>query len=130
MRLGEKEHAEQALAELGEEDRDRGEVRIATAVLRLAQGDPGAAAAVLASVLAGSAAMVAETWLVHAFLLEAIARDAPGDPTVGEHALERALDVAEPDGVLFPFLLFPVRNSPGPSRAPRPRSGVTQEIPS
>jgi len=107
VRLGEKEHAEQALAELGEEDRDRGEVRIATAVLRLAQGDPGAATAVLAPVLAGSAAMVAETWLVHAFLLEAIARDALGDPTAGEHALERALDVAEPDGVLFPFLLHP-----------------------
>ena len=40
LRLGETEQAEQALADLGEEERDRGEVRIATAVLRLAQGDP------------------------------------------------------------------------------------------
>jgi LuxR family transcriptional regulator, maltose regulon positive regulatory protein len=107
VRLGEIERAEQALAELGEEDRDRGEVRIATAVLRLARGDPGAAAAVLAPVLAGSAPVVAETWLVHSFLLEAIARDALGDPGAAERALERALDAAEPDGVLFPFLLHP-----------------------
>jgi LuxR family maltose regulon positive regulatory protein len=51
--------------------------------------------------------VVAETWLVHSFLLEAIARDALGDPGAAEHALERALDLAEPDGVLFPFLLHP-----------------------
>jgi len=107
VRLGETERAEQALAGLGDQDRDRGEVRVATAVLRLAGGDPGAAAAVLAPVLAGSAPVVAETWLVHCFLLEAIARDALGDPGAAEHALERALDVAEPDGVIFPFLLHP-----------------------
>ena len=30
-----------------------------------------------------------------------------GDPGAAEHALERALDVAEPDGVLLGFLLHP-----------------------
>jgi LuxR family transcriptional regulator, maltose regulon positive regulatory protein len=108
VRLGETELAEQALAELGEEDRDRGEVHIATAVLRLAEGDPSEATVALGPVLAGSAPVVAGTWLVHSFLLEAIARDALGDPGAAEHALERALDVAEPDGMLFPFLLHPV----------------------
>jgi LuxR family transcriptional regulator, maltose regulon positive regulatory protein len=108
VRLGEIELAEQALAELGEEDRDRGEVHIATAVLRLAEGDPSEATVALGPVLAGSAPVVAGTWLVHSFLLEAIARDALGDPGAAEHALERALDVAEPDGMLFPFLLHPV----------------------
>jgi LuxR family maltose regulon positive regulatory protein len=39
--------------------------------------------------------------------LEAIARDALGDPGAAERALERALDLAEPDGVLLPFLLDP-----------------------
>src|SRR5690349_5637842 len=107
VRLGETERAEQALAELGEEDRDRGEVRIATAVLRLAQGDPSEATVALAPVLAGSAPVVAETWLVHSFLLEAIARDALGDPGAAGRALERALDVAEPDGMLLGFLLHP-----------------------
>src|SRR5262245_13816842 len=43
VRLGEVERAEQTLAGLGEDDRDRGETRIATAVLRLAQHDPRAA---------------------------------------------------------------------------------------
>ncbi len=58
VRLGETERAEQALADLGDEDRDRGDVRMATAVLRLAQGDPEAAAVALAPVLDGSAPVV------------------------------------------------------------------------
>jgi LuxR family transcriptional regulator, maltose regulon positive regulatory protein len=107
VRLGETDQAEQVLAGLGEQDRDRWEIRTATAVLRLAQGDPRAATTALAPALEGSAPVVAETWVVHAFLLEAIARDALGDPGAAERALERALDVAEPDGVLLPFLLHP-----------------------
>ena len=55
VRMGETEHAEQALADVGEQDRDRAEIRIAAAALRLAQGDPSAAAAALAPVLDGSA---------------------------------------------------------------------------
>jgi LuxR family maltose regulon positive regulatory protein len=38
---------------------------------------------------------------------EAIARDALGDPPATASALERALDVAEPDGVLTVFVLHP-----------------------
>jgi LuxR family transcriptional regulator, maltose regulon positive regulatory protein len=107
LRLGETEQAEQALAELGDEDRDRGEVGTAVAVLRLAQGDPSEATVALAPVLGGSAPVVGETWLVQSCLLEAIARDALGDPAAAERALERALDVAEPDGAIVPFLLHP-----------------------
>jgi LuxR family maltose regulon positive regulatory protein len=44
---------------------------------------------------------------VNAFLLEAIARDALGDPAAADRALEHALDVAEPDLLLFPFLIYP-----------------------
>jgi LuxR family transcriptional regulator, maltose regulon positive regulatory protein len=106
VRLGDTERAEQALAELGKHDRDRGEVCIATAVLRLAQDDPRAATAALAPVLDGSAPVTRPTWLVQAFLLEAIARDALGDPAAGR-ALEQALDLAEPDGALMAFLLHP-----------------------
>src|SRR5262245_62403943 len=80
VRLGDAERAEQALADLGECDRDRGEMRIAAAVLRLAEHDPRAAMATLAPVLDGSAPVVWSAWLVEAFLLEAIARDALGDP--------------------------------------------------
>ena len=55
VRLGETERAGQVLAGLGEQDRERGEIRIATAALRLAQDDPHAALAALAPVLDGSA---------------------------------------------------------------------------
>jgi len=107
VRLGDTERAEQALAGLGDHDRDRGEMRIATAVLRLAQHDPYAATAALAPVLDGSARVGWRSWLVEAFLLEAIAQDALGDPPAAERALERALDGAEPDGALLWFLLHP-----------------------
>ncbi len=98
VRLGETERAGYDLAELGDQDRERGELRIATAGLRLAQHDPHAAAAALAPVLDGSAPVHWSLWLVEAFVLEAIARDALGDPAAAEHAPERALDLAEPDG--------------------------------
>ena len=41
-------------------------------------------------------------------MLEAIARDALGGEAGADRALEHALDQAEPDGVLLPFLLHPV----------------------
>jgi len=107
VRLGEIESAEQALAELGESDRERGETRTALAALRLAQDDPHAATGVLAPVLDGSAPLVRRTWLVGAFLLEAIARDALSEPAAAERALECALDLAEPEGVQLFFLLQP-----------------------
>jgi LuxR family transcriptional regulator, maltose regulon positive regulatory protein len=107
VRLGEIERAEQAIAELGEPDRERGETRTALAALRLAQDDPHAATAALAPVLDGSAPLIRRTWLVGAFLLEAIARDALDDPAAAGRALECALDLAEPDGLLLFFTLQP-----------------------
>jgi len=64
--------------------------------------------AALAPVLDESAPLVWPTWLVEAFLLEAIARDALGDGSAAERALERALHLAAPDGALLWFLLHPV----------------------
>jgi LuxR family transcriptional regulator, maltose regulon positive regulatory protein len=107
VRLGEIDRAEQALAALGDQDRDLGQMRISLAVLRLAQDDPRAAIAALAPVLDGSAPLPWPGWLAQPFLLEAIARDALGDPAAAGRALERALDLAEPDGVLLWFLLHP-----------------------
>jgi LuxR family maltose regulon positive regulatory protein len=107
VRLGETERAGHDLAKLGGQDRERGEIRVATAGMRLAQDDPHAAAAALAPVLDGSAPVHWSLWLVEAFLLEAIARDALGDPAAAGRALERALDLAEPDGAYFFFLIHP-----------------------
>jgi LuxR family transcriptional regulator, maltose regulon positive regulatory protein len=107
VRLGETERSEQFLAGLGERDRDRGEMRIAAAALRLARDDPQAATATLEQVLSGSARVGWRSWLVEAFLLEAIARDALGDPAASGQALEHPLDLAEPDCALLWFLLQP-----------------------
>jgi LuxR family transcriptional regulator, maltose regulon positive regulatory protein len=107
VRLAETERAEQVLVGLSDPDGEHGEVRIATAALRLAQDDPQAATAALAPTLDGTASQIRRTWLIHAFVLEAIARDLLGDPASAGHALERALDLAEPDGALLPFLLHP-----------------------
>ena len=73
-----------------------------------AQHDPRAAMTALAPVLDGSAPLVWPAWLAQAFLLEAIARDTLGDAATANRALERALDLAEPDGALLWFLLHPV----------------------
>ena len=89
-------------------DRERGEIRIAEASLRLAQDDPRAATAVLGPVIDRSAPLEnAHLWDVQAFLLQAIACDALADAAAARRALERALDLAEPESLLFPFLFDP-----------------------
>jgi LuxR family transcriptional regulator, maltose regulon positive regulatory protein len=107
VRLGDTTRAEDGFAELEEQDRERGEIRIALAALQLAKDNPHAAAAALAPVLDGSASLFRQSWLAGAFLLEAITRDALGDRGAAGRALERALDLAEPDSTLLWFLLQP-----------------------
>ena len=107
VRLGDTDGAEQALAGMEEQDRESGEMRIAAAALRLALDDAPAATAALAPVLDGSASLDWPNWLAEAFLLEAMSRDALGDRPAAGRALERAFDLAEPDGVLSLFLLHP-----------------------
>ena len=107
VRLGQTGRAEQALAELGEDERASAEMRTAEAALRLALDDPEAAAGVLAPVLDGSLCGVRRVRMVTAMLLEARARDALGDQVTAGRVLERALDVTESNGILLPFLLDP-----------------------
>src|SRR5499433_195716 len=99
VRLGETERVERALAELDDQDRERGEMRVATAVLRLAQGDPGGAIAATGPVVDGSVPsaglLEGQSWRTQALLVAAIARDALGDSAAGR-VLEGALDRAEP----------------------------------
>ena len=108
VRVGETQRAERALAEMDEPERDSGEMRVAAAALRLAQEDPAAATVLLAPIIDGSARLTnAHLWMVHACLLEAIARDALDDGRAASRALERALDLASPERLLFPFLIDP-----------------------
>jgi LuxR family transcriptional regulator, maltose regulon positive regulatory protein len=116
VRLGETQRAEQALAALADQDRDGGVMRIGLATLRLAQDNTPEALAALAPVLDGSAPIpfldgsAPVPWqarLAQPFLLEAIARDALGDSRAAASAVERALDLAEPEGALLWFVLHP-----------------------
>ena len=107
VQLGRFDQAEQALNSLGEAERDRGEIRIAAAALRLAQGQAAAATTLLAPVLDRSSPLGWPSWLVAAYLLEANGREALGDPAAAGRALEQTLDLAEPDGRLLWFLLYP-----------------------
>jgi LuxR family maltose regulon positive regulatory protein len=108
VRLGETAQADAALTEMTEKERETPGIRTAVAALRLTQDNPRAAAAALAPVLGSPATESHQVWLTTALLLEASARDALGEREAAGHALERALDLAEPDGLFFPFLLHPV----------------------
>jgi LuxR family maltose regulon positive regulatory protein len=107
VRLGETGRAEQDVAEISAQGRASGEMRMAIAALRIAQGDPHAATVALAPVLSGTAAVPPTTWLAHAYLLEALARDALGDPAAAGDALRRALEIATPDRALTAFFFHP-----------------------
>ncbi|MFG3024507.1 LuxR C-terminal-related transcriptional regulator [Streptomyces sp. NPDC048254] len=108
VRLGEGQRVEQDLAEMDTWELETGETRVAVAALRLDRDEPLAATAALAPVLDGSAPLMEPRgWQVQALLLEAIARDALGDQAAAEHTVEQALDLAEPDATLLPFLLHP-----------------------
>jgi LuxR family maltose regulon positive regulatory protein len=109
--MGATERAEQALAEFDDNERETPEMRVTVAALRLAQGDPRAAALALEPVLDGSASVTRRPSLIEAFVLEATARDALGDPDAAVGARGRARGVgAAPagGGAVLPFLLHPV----------------------
>jgi LuxR family transcriptional regulator, maltose regulon positive regulatory protein len=107
VRLGQTGRAEQALAELSEQERASAEMHAVTAALRLAVGEPREATAALAPVLDGSIP-VRPMRMVTALLLAAAARDALHDQDAAGRALEHALDITESNGLLLPFLLNPI----------------------
>ena len=83
------------------------EIRVVRAELRLAHDDPVGAAAAVAPIVDGALAVPVPVFEIQALLLEATARDALRDSGAVSRALERALELAEPDGLLAPFLLYP-----------------------
>lgn len=107
VRMGETEQVERALAEMDQAVRETSQMQVVLAALRLARDDPEAAVDILAPLLDESTPVMAPVWEIEALLLQAIARDALRDSGAASRALERALDVAEPGGLLLPFLLYP-----------------------
>ena len=107
--LGQGAAVRDTLAGLGEPERDRPEMREVRARLALASGDPAAAVAVLAPTVRQAAAVDRVPVLVRLLVLEAVAREALGEPRAAQDAVERALDLAERDTLVLPFLHTPSR---------------------
>ena len=109
VHIGESDLVQRALDDMDEDVRAMGEMRVVVATLRLAQDDPQGAAAALAAISAGASPIAMNPqWQIQALLLTARVEDALGDTGASSRALERALDLAEPDGLLLPFLLHPM----------------------
>jgi LuxR family maltose regulon positive regulatory protein len=100
-----------SLAAMAGEEHDVAGVRIAEAAVHLAEGEPQRAVEALQPVIERRERAVKATWAaIDASLLDALARERLGDRRGAESAIERALDLSEPEGVLLPFVLFPVRD--------------------
>jgi len=107
-RLGRVEQARGMLAALAALDgplADTGEIRNAAAVVRLAERDPAGARDELSAVLLGGAPVNPYLTLVEAHLLDALACRDLGDERAARAALERALQLAEPDRLILPFAM-------------------------
>ena len=107
IRLGETGRVERSLDEMDDDVSATPEIRVVRAELRLAHDDPVGAAAAVAPIVDGALAVPVPVFEIQALLLEATARDALRDSGAVSRALERALELAEPDGLLAPFLLYP-----------------------
>ncbi len=105
LRLGQAERVGQLLDEMDDDLREHPEMRNTAALLALAQDDPERATVALGPVIDGALEVVHPGRLVEALLIEAIARDALRDAGASGRALERALELAETDALVLPFLI-------------------------
>jgi LuxR family maltose regulon positive regulatory protein len=108
--MGDAAAARKALARMAPEEHDLAGATIAGAAVHLAEGDPQQAVDALESVIERRQPSLKADWAaIDASLLDALARDQLGDRVGAEASIERALGLAEPEGVVLPFVLFPVR---------------------
>lgn len=106
LRMGKTKAVEQAMAGMAQSEREGGDMRTVVAAVRLAEHDPRAAIAALAPVIDGSVSITNRFRFADALMLDAMAHDAAGDVDGAGRALERVLDLAEPDGALVAFMLY------------------------
>ena len=120
VRLGDTARARAILAGIEGADRRWVESHVAVALLHLAEDDAKSALGELAPALGGSAPMITRTAIVQAALLAALASDQLGDRAAAESYVERALELAESAGLVYPFVVTPVQ--PLLERHPRHRT--------
>ncbi len=110
VRMGDLAAARAALASIPEAERDRSDALMPAAALELAEDRPERALELLAPVIDRSARTLHPTWAaIHALLFEAAAREQLGETRAVEAAIERALELAEPEGLILPFTITPVQ---------------------
>lgn len=101
-RLGDVEQARLTLAAVDDRLATTGEIRNATAVLRLAEQQPASAREEVRGVLEGNTAYAT---VIEAHLLDALACRDLGEDSGQRAALEQALQLAEPDRLVLPFAM-------------------------
>jgi LuxR family transcriptional regulator, maltose regulon positive regulatory protein len=110
VRLGETPAARAWLESLSPDSRRRVEIRIAVAAVELSEGSAEQAIDEVRPVIDGSArALCHGTAVIEALVYDAAARWKIGDMSGAEASLERALELAEPEGILLPFALVEIR---------------------
>jgi LuxR family maltose regulon positive regulatory protein len=106
-RLGDGAAARTVLETASAPEREFAETLIAVAATYLAERDPHAAVDALAPVVAGQAPVITDYSLPTAFIVHAVAQDLTGDSKAAEDDVERALELAEADALVLPFLVTP-----------------------
>ncbi len=110
MQMGDPDGARATLAELRDEEGRGSDMALAAlAYADLAEGHEQEAVDALAPVVDGSLPSN-PMLLVEVFLLDAIARERLGERRTAEADIERALELAEPNGLIWPFVVTPVRD--------------------
>jgi LuxR family maltose regulon positive regulatory protein len=109
-RLGRTGEARAALASLDVDRASTGELRNALAAIQLADGDPAAALEALVDVVYRTAPVIGYFTVVESHLLAGLAHRAAGDRRAANREVEAALRLAEPDGVILPFVTTGARD--------------------
>ena len=105
-RMGRLDAAQAALADMGEVERRTPEIRLAAAIIHLTASETEQTLKVLGPVSSGSVpAMHPPSWITEAQVLDAMAHLQSDDRQAAEASLERALELAEPEGIVLPFIL-------------------------
>jgi LuxR family maltose regulon positive regulatory protein len=105
LRFGDSERVVSAMSTMNAAERERPALHLVLGSLQLVQGEPASASRALAKVHDERDRPLPVVSSIRALLLEAIAREALRDRSQSERCLEHALDLAETEGVLWPFLV-------------------------
>jgi LuxR family maltose regulon positive regulatory protein len=104
-RLGLHDQARESLGALDSDRANAGEIRNARAVMCLTDGTPAEALDHLQAVVDGIAPVVGYVTVVESLLLAALAHRDLGDQRAARVAVERALEMSEPDRLVSPFAM-------------------------